>query len=102
MARDGNIRRPVLAENLIENNLGADRLVDVRFAVQGLPEGVILREPGFDLVRGERVVDVGLAAAAVAGVPADALAEEFFHCGDEGVAVREVVFETGEGAIGRL
>ena len=63
--------------------------------MEGLPEGVCFGEAVFDFISWESGLDVGFCAAAVAGMAADALAEEFFHGRHKGMAVREV--ETREG-----
>ena len=53
--------------------------------VQGLPQRVVLGEAVLKRICREGSVNVGLAAAAVARVPADGLAEEFLDIRHEGV-----------------
>lgn len=53
-----------------------------------IPEFVMLGKGGVNLVVWERVVDIGAVGAAIAGVSADAFAEELLDRGHEGVVGR--------------
>lgn len=87
-------------EDFGEDLIGAGHLGAVGFGGHAVPQLVVLSETRLDYVRREAVVDVGLVAAAVAGVNADGFAEEMLDCWDEGVVHRQV--EAGEGDVGRF
>src|SRR3954468_14816371 len=96
MARDGDISAAIAQENIVEHLLRANVLVCVRFAVQSLPERIILGKPVLERAGWESSMDVGLAAAAIAGMAADRLAEKFLHFGNERVERRQVKAEEGQ------
>ena len=100
MTRDRYIGAAVRREDVVQDLLGADVLVDIGFAVESHPQLVILREPRLDLVTWEKTFDIRLAAAPIARVSADALAEIFFYLRYERVFDRKI--EAGERVIGRL
>ena len=100
MTRDRYIGAAIRREDVVQDLLGADVLVDIGFAVESHPQLVILREPGLDPVTGEKTFDIRLAAAPIARVSTDALAEVFFYLRYEGISSRQI--EAVERVIGRL
>ena len=75
-------------------------MVDVRFAVQGHPQLIVLRKPRLDPVSGEKIADIRLVAAPIARVSADAFAKILLDLRCERVLGRQV--EAVERVIRRL
>lgn len=71
-------------------------MVCIRLAVQSLPQRIAIGKFVFKCVPWESSVDVGLAAAVIAGMTADTLAEKFLHFGNERVECRQVEAEEGQ------
>ena len=78
MSGDGNNGALVGAEDLVKGDLGAVILRRACLGRDAVPELVVFGEGALELPGREQVVDVRLVAAVVAGVRADALAEELF------------------------
>jgi hypothetical protein len=88
-------------ENLTQRGSAADVLSSAGLGGNSIPQLVVLGETILDGPAREQVLDVALAAAVVAGVDADALAEEFL---DQGSEFRGVVgqVQAVEGVVGGL
>lgn len=88
-------------ENLAQHGSAADILGGAGLLGDAVPQLVVLRETVLDAPGREQVLDVGLAVAVVAGVDADALAQEFLDHGlERGGAVGQL--QAGEGVVGGL
>lgn len=88
-------------EDLAQRGGRADILRSAGLSGNAVPELVVLGETALDAPGGEQVLDVGLAAAVVAGVDADALAEKLLDQRLEGgSAVGQV--QAVEGVVGGL
>lgn len=85
MCGDGNDLSRVGREDAVERDLGAIVLRRGRLGRDAVPVLVVFGKGGLDVVSGEEVVDVGFVAAVVAGVGADALAEELLDGWHKGV-----------------
>ena len=96
MTRYGDIGAAIAQENIVEHLLQGNILVCIRLAVQSLLQRIAIGKSVLERVRWESSVDVGLAAAAIAGMTADTLAEKFFHFGNERVERRQVGAEAGQ------
>jgi hypothetical protein len=96
MTRYGDIGANITQENIIEHLLRVNILVCIRLAVQSLPQRIAIGKSVLECVRWESSVDVGLAAAATAGMAADSLAEKFLHFENERVEFRQVEAEEGQ------
>lgn len=86
---DGEPGVVVGREDLVKNALGACVLGAGGFACHAVPQLVVLGEASFDLPAWEKIVDIGLVAAVVAGVGRDALAEELLDGRHEWIVVRQ-------------
>ncbi len=76
MAGHGNVRLLIMADHIIEQLFQTCILLFVRFALIRLPERITLREAGLEGELGKLVLDERLAAALVACMLADLLAEQ--------------------------
>jgi hypothetical protein len=88
-------------ENLTQRGSTASVLSSAGLGGDAVPQLVVLGETLLDGPAGEQVLDVALAAAVVAGVDADALAEELL---DQGSELRGIVgqVQAVEGVVGGL
>lgn len=87
-----------MGKDIIEELSHADIVCGVALAHIRTPKLVMLGETGFDLVKWEVLLDVGLAATAVARVLSVTFADELFHFWDEGLGSWER--EVGECDVG--
>jgi hypothetical protein len=97
VARNTDVHRVLgkLIVDLTKHYLAANFLIDGRLAMESFPEGIVLFEALLEHLGREVVVNVSLAATAIAG-PADALSEEFLEFGDEGVLLWQIQALEGE------
>ena len=79
MTRDGDVGAAVRGEDAVKDPFGPHGLVCAGLAVESYPELVLWSEAGFDAVAWEEIVDVGLVAASIARMSADAFAEILLH-----------------------
>lgn len=100
MTREGDVGTVICGKDAVEDPLGPDRLVGTGLTVESYPQLVVLGETRLDPVAREEIADVGLVAAAIARVSADAFAEILLDLGEERVSGRHI--ETVEGVIRRL
>jgi hypothetical protein len=77
MAGNGNIRRLIILENVVENSLAPDVLIGRRFSLQRHPVWVFLRKTLLELELGKVLLDIALRATTIACMCADAFAQEF-------------------------
>lgn len=89
MASDRDIRRVITPEDLIKRLFTPDILICWHLALQRFPQLISLGEALFNHVLRPRSRDLTASAAAITSVAADSLAEELFHCRDEGSSVRQ-------------
>lgn len=75
MAGNRQPRVVITIEHLIQHRLASDILICGNFTLESLPEEILLWKPSFDLVFGERVVDIRLVSSLVTSVAADTLSE---------------------------
>jgi hypothetical protein len=68
MTRDEDTSAAIAKENIIEYLLRANILVYIHLAVQSLQQCIVIGKSVLERVRWESIVDVGLAAAAIAGM----------------------------------
>lgn len=79
VARHGQPGRVVLAEDLVEHDLGASCLAGGILARDAVPVGVLFREAWLELPRGEEAGDERAVGATVACVDTNALTEELLN-----------------------
>lgn len=90
MAGQGDEGGVIVGEEVVEQAFEPRLLGRVGLALVGGPERIGFGEAGLEDVGGVGGVDVGFAAATVARVDADPLAEQLFHFGHEGMLAREL------------
>jgi len=100
VARHRHPGRVVLAEDLVQHDLGAGGLAGRVLARNAVPEWVLFREARLELPRGEEAGDVRAVGATVACVDADALPKELFYSRCERPTSREI--ESAEGDVGGI
>lgn len=90
MTRNRYVGTGVRGEDAIKDLLGPNSLVCTSLAMESDPELIILSKTRLDLVAWEKIVDIGLIAASIACMPANAFAEILLDLGYERVCSRQI------------
>lgn len=98
MARHGHPGRVVLAEDLVQHDLGPGGLAGRVLACDTVPEWVLFGEAWLELPRGEETGDVCAVGAVVACVDTYTLPKELFYSRCEWLICRKI--ESAEGDVG--
>ena len=87
MARDRQIRIPIIPKHIIQHLLTPNILICRRLPMQCLPELVRLAETLFNPVTREILLNISFVATAIARVSTDTLAKQLFHRRDKWVCL---------------